>query len=73
LIIDPSAEEILKAQNYTSIVLFNHSRKIPYMISKGKIEMSELETILSLNLSGCVDIMKLIHSFILKELGGSNQ
>jgi len=67
LVIDPTENEITRSRNHTTIVFFSGTRKIPYMLSKGKVEMNELEKILSLNITGCMDIMKLIENFMIKE------
>lgn len=44
-ILDPTLKEIEQAQNVLCIVYMTNSKKLPYMISKGKINNEQLEKV----------------------------
>jgi len=57
-VIDPTVKEIEGAQNLLCIVYMANSKKIPYIISKGKVTNEQLEKSLSLNIAGCNQITR---------------
>jgi len=47
-VIDPTVKEMEQAQNLLCIVYMANSKKIPYIISKGKVTNEQLEKVIFL-------------------------